>query len=1344
MKGLKRLLVMLLVCALSIPSIPTLASEADTTAVSQESISEKQSEESEEVGNEEPEGGEKSGSEEPEGGEKSGSEEPEGGEKSGNEEPEGGEKSGSEEPEGEKSGSEEPEGGEKSGNEEPEGGEKSGSGEPEGGEKSESEEPEGEKSGSEKIESEETGSDETEGTESGNDKTKTEETGNDQQNGDISGNTVSANSMEKQVGRGPILRSIRPIQRDTINVDLTGLSPIELSMVSFDQIFTGDKALKDTDYVMWRVTSSDYVSDYTISSSKDRINLINSNSYEMLVGEKDQLATNNIRYTVNINKTYTNDWLTSSIYKEGTNGTRTAVQVMDNSSYSNSHAYIYVPSEEMKDIGQAYVSLGFNTDKFPGLKDKSIRIFEGQFNSPEEAEKGNEITSQLLTKDMTQKGAGYLVSVYNTKWITMVMYDANGIIIGYLPYSLYLGTQGGSSNSNNNSSYIDIYSGDLYHTSISYENYVASTYSYHRDSAGVKNYTLELYSEYESNGQYLLEIDYTQYDEQRGYYTSKDNAVTAAYVGNFTSIAEAKGNTDIKEDLFTNGYKADYSKGVIFTVFVGEDGNDNQEVHKFSVTTTKGTQAKYTLDSSADVTFQGFYDKDGNFIESAQIGVKEDSYGSYNYITVLTKKDIDLSNLAPSFYTRSTVKLYAPGSSAPLESGKTYFDFSKGAVEFSTASEDGIYSKNYWVQVVNPSDAVNNIYINSFKDEKANTKVENGIIYSNREVIMDSYHNSIHDIIVANMGTTSIPNLKVELVSDALLLDSYWTLYGNYELAPITQIRTYGNEQENLAKIRLKAKEGISGNISGTLTIKSGETTLVVLNLTGIVGSPVIVTEEIPQAVKYVPYGTILQNNNSYTWNQISYSLQGGNLPAGMEIKPNGEIYGVPTESGEFTFEVKMDNGDSAFVDDIQSFTMTILENTDTNVENATDTGYELSQRVQSVDGSSSGTQLLESQGEFTTFVDIYLDGNKLEKGVDYEAEEGSTRITIRNQTLQNTARGTHTLGIEFREGTEQVLKRAAQNFENNDPKAPEPEEENGSQGGNNSQGGNTSNNNTGNGSTSATGGGATSNNIQGGNTSTTTVQSSGGSTALRNPIAVKSNTLIEWTTVESLLSQNKAKSSVDTSTGMTNIDIAVEGTFQVTSNVLLNLMGQKETVAFHGKDGIALSLSGQNINAISVLSFKNMNLGIKSNTKTIPANIVSEKTNNSLKQLQFTIEENVVFPVVVNLHIGVGKQLQGKTAYLYYYEQDGQKLDYCGSYVVNEDGQVMYGLGKGGTYLLVVGNGSEDITQIMAEKRYMVQLGDTLYQIARRNNISLEDLLRKNPQIFNPNLIIPGQVINL
>lgn len=42
----------------------------------------------------------------------------------------------------------------------------------------------------------------------------------------------------------------------------------------------------------------------------------------------------------------------------------------------------------------------------------------------------------------------------------------------------------------------------------------------------------------------------------------------------------------------------------------------------------------------------------------------------------------------------------------------------------------------------------------------------------------------------------------------------------------------------------------------------------------------------------------------------------------------------------------------------------------------------------------------------------------------------------------------------------------------------------------------------------------------------------------------------------------------------------------------------------------------------------------------------------------------------------------------------------------------------------------------------YMVQPGDTMYFIARRYNINLQLLIRANPQIPNPALIYPGQVI--
>ncbi|MEL1134949.1 LysM peptidoglycan-binding domain-containing protein [Desulfitobacterium sp. THU1] len=44
----------------------------------------------------------------------------------------------------------------------------------------------------------------------------------------------------------------------------------------------------------------------------------------------------------------------------------------------------------------------------------------------------------------------------------------------------------------------------------------------------------------------------------------------------------------------------------------------------------------------------------------------------------------------------------------------------------------------------------------------------------------------------------------------------------------------------------------------------------------------------------------------------------------------------------------------------------------------------------------------------------------------------------------------------------------------------------------------------------------------------------------------------------------------------------------------------------------------------------------------------------------------------------------------------------------------------------------------------YIVQAGDTLYLIAQRFNTTVNAILALNTQITNPNLIFPGQVINI
>ena len=427
-------------------------------------------------------------------------------------------------------------------------------------------------------------------------------------------------------------------------------------------------------------------------------------------------------------------------------------------------------------------------------------------------------------------------------------------------------------------------------------------------------------------------------------------------------------------------------------------------------------------------------DARGRYIDTYVVPV-EDSYD--NYRTLLVGENVDLTSLAPEFSIDQGANLYAEGSSTPEESGKSYHDFSKGAVQYTVSAEDGHNSRNYWLKVVKAGTAGGKLYINSLEDEASNTRVENGVTYSTREMYLDGRYEYIHDIVLINIGTDPIPALSAELVSDEVQLDAYWTLNGNFALAGMDTSDPDFDlgimELWNQAKLGIRAKDGVADGreIHGTLTIKSGETVLMVLNLTGIVGDPGISTKDIPEAVKYVPYGTMIQNNNKYDWNTVSYEFAGGALPEGMELRPNGELYGVPKQAGKFTFTVMMENSYEEFSPSERTFTLTVSENTDKNVDDATDKGYDLTQRIQNVNLYAASDQTMVSQGVYDEFVDIFLDGEKLVEGEDYTSESGSTRITIRGETLKksNTA-GKHTLGIEFRTGEDKTLKRAAQNYE--------------------------------------------------------------------------------------------------------------------------------------------------------------------------------------------------------------------------------------------------------------------------------------------------------------------------
>lgn len=823
--------------------------------------------------------------------------------------------------------------------------------------------------------------------------------------------------------------SLLPLEERELTVDLTGYTPVELTKVSFNTVFAGENKLPQQASVMWKqaFTDDDYqygTKEGSIGSSFDlsvETYYGDSTTWEMIIGEKDQLAPYNIRYIIEAEHQASRNWLVPVIGKD--QGARQQMAV----SYSNydddraDNRYILIDFDGTVE-GDYFISLNA-----PVLSNKNVKVYEGQYT--EGAPQPADITAKILNADMSAVGSGYPIVFDDTnhkdQWITFVTYDAGGGITGCLPVRLSI--------------YKDTYTGiTISQLKDGQNNYPGIVYGRDwQNIDGVSEITHYLYKEYPVNGTYIQCMDYLKDGKE-----DNTSAELAAFLGAYASISEAQnaGAQDVKTQLFGDGYTADYSAGVTFSVFVGADG-EQQKKYCYRIKTLASDHSVYDRapSSSTYVDIQGVaaFGQPDSVPVSAYV-TDFDSYGDNNYYMILADSmvngtQVDLKNLALLFETGQNVSLYGEGASAPEESGKGFRDFT-GLVQFTASSEDKKYQQNYFVQVIKAEEG-KKLCINSLNDAAANTHVENGVICSSREMMLDTYHDDRHDIIVANMGTQTMSALQVNLESDYLELDEYWTLSGKHDLSPFTSVErdTLYGALANMAKIRLKQKAGVEHGTYenlGTLTFVSQGQQMLVLTLTGVIGNPCITTKQIKNPTKYVPYGTMIMNSNKYDWNKVTYELAGGKLPAGMELMENGELYGVPKEAGDFEISVRMKNSHIGFPDDRKTFKFSVLENTDTNVDNAEDEGYKLTKRIAGIyDTTADGGYLIISEGVFDQYTDLYIDGEKLTRGTDYEAESGSTHITIASQSLKKSA-GTHTIGVEFqRNKNKGEVKAAAQNY---------------------------------------------------------------------------------------------------------------------------------------------------------------------------------------------------------------------------------------------------------------------------------------------------------------------------
>lgn len=128
----------------------------------------------------------------------------------------------------------------------------------------------------------------------------------------------------------------------------------------------------------------------------------------------------------------------------------------------------------------------------------------------------------------------------------------------------------------------------------------------------------------------------------------------------------------------------------------------------------------------------------------------------------------------------------------------------------------------------------------------------------------------------------------------------------------------------------------------------------------------------------------------------------------------------------------------------------------------------------------------------------------------------------------------------------------------------------------------------------------------------------------------------------------------------------------------------------------------------------------------------------------QLAVRDTGRFAVPVGLHINMGAENAGRYANFYRYNETLGRLEYCGSFRITENGQAMMALKQGGSYLVTVTDARPVENVLFLPDSYAIQSGDTLGSIARRYRMTLAELLRRNPQILNPNRIRAGERINV
>ncbi len=431
--------------------------------------------------------------------------------------------------------------------------------------------------------------------------------------------------------------------------------------------------------------------------------------------------------------------------------------------------------------------------------------------------------------------------------------------------------------------------------------------------------------EYALNTQYSPEGTY--------YYAVNSTRVTKVEIG---KRGGEDGMDDVEAiDNMSLGYPIDFGEGKRWVQLTLDDGS----IFKHFIRVKEGTSSAAATYDPAPVAggkdpnfhVDGCYSGPQEGFKNNQIEMLLDTYYGYGYQTLLISPDADM-NLSEMYISFSPTNAIVYVGEEKQQSGQTSQNFSSGTpVEYRV--QIGNTYKTYSVTVAEPENGSAKLFVYG---------------PSEREIFLDAYFKYEHNILIANIGDQPLTGLKAELVEPQhVKLHEYWTVGGEGN----NVLEAFKEGELFLAKITL-VPDG-EGEISGTLKISAEGQDDIYITLKGYSGDPVITTKELPGASKGVPYAYQIETSNQHSWNEVTYYLEEGRLPKGLNME-NGMIYGTPEETGEFDIRVRASFSRDAFDDSFAEFTLTVANPSDDDGGSSSEGGSS-SGGSSSEGGSSSG-----------------------------------------------------------------------------------------------------------------------------------------------------------------------------------------------------------------------------------------------------------------------------------------------------------------------------------------------------------------------------------------------------